>query len=201
MKKSRLNKRINAVRKNIVVKKNLLNKLKKIKESRKRQPRKLNKQRLEHISFVKMRSQKIKKPKKRKRNKASNQNTTHKKQIKVSLRRLQNKPKPKNKLKKIYSNKISSLNSIFPNSINLRNKRNLINNQNHIQNKNHNLNQNPICKFKNFHEEHIEIPDTYPGDLWVHNNLLEDRDKPLEFFDEDYLKEVYSNHKKICYGI
>lgn len=191
MKKSRLNKRINAVRKNIVVKKKLLNKLKKIKESRKRKPRKLNKQSLQHISPVKMQGQKNKRPKKRKRNKASNENATYKKQIKVSLRRFQNKPIPKNKLKKIYSNKISSLNSIFPNSINLRN--------NHTYN--HNNNQNPICKFKNFHEEHIEIPDTYPGDLWVHNNLLADRDKPLEFFDEDYLKEVYSNHRKICYGI
>lgn len=85
-----------------------------------------------------------------------------------------------NSLRLPYLNKIRKINNIFPN----------INNSN-----------KHLCNFKNFHEENIEIPDYYPGGLWVHNNLLADRDKPLEFFDEDYLKEVYAKHRKICYGV
>lgn len=100
------------------------------------------------------------------------------------------KPQPINSLKLPYLKKIRNLNNIFPKSRKNKNDSN-----------NHNHNHNHICKFKNFHEEDIEIPHTYPGDLWVHNNLVVDRDKPLEYFDEDYLKEVYANHRKICYGI
>jgi hypothetical protein len=101
--------------------------------------------------------------------------------------------------------KIKKLNNVFPKSrtdLNNSNNPNNPNNSNNPNNPNNpNNSNNHICKFKNFHEEHIEIPSDYPGDLWVHNNLVADRDKPLEYFDEDYLKEVYSNHKKICYGI
>ena len=66
------------------------------------------------------------------------------------------------------------------NKINTKRRNTLKNNKN-----------NHICLYKNFHEENIEVPYSYPGDLWVHNNLLVERDKPLELFDEDYLKEVY----------
>ena len=143
MKKSRLNRRINAVRKNIVVKKDLLNKLEKIKRNRKSQRRRT----------------------------------------------------PKRSIKKMRRNRNRRNQFIHTNSLQLPYKRKLSRNRNKLYN-----NKN-ICKFRNFHEEDIEIPETYPGDLWVHNNLLANRDKPLEYFEEDYLKDVYSDHRKICYGI
>ena len=46
----------------------------------------------------------------------------------------------------------------------------------------------------------VEIPYEYPGDLWVHNNLEHQRDKPLDYFNDDHLKDVYSHHRKICFG-
>ena len=56
------------------------------------------------------------------------------------------------------------------------------------------------CVILNVHGEKIEIPDEYPGDLWVHNNLEFDRDKPLEYFDEEHLRNTYKYYKNICYG-
>ena len=58
-----------------------------------------------------------------------------------------------------------------------------------------------LCKIKNVHDEIIELPKEYPSDLWVHNNLVSQRDKPLEAFDSDELKELYMENYKICYGL
>ena len=182
MKKSRLNRRINAVRKNIVVKKNLLNKLEKIKAERKKQSKKLPTFKLKKISNRnknRLPTFKLKKISNRNKNRLPT----------FKLKKIPNKKqKPKNSLRIKYLKKLKKLNSIFPNSVNLRNN-------------SEKSDDNQTCNFKNFHEEHIEIPKTYPGDLWVHNNLLVERDKPLERFDEDYLKEIYANHRKICYGV
>jgi hypothetical protein len=57
------------------------------------------------------------------------------------------------------------------------------------------------CVILNVHGEKIEIPNEYPGDLWVHNNLEFDRDKPLEYFDAEHLYNTYKYYKNICYGI
>lgn len=165
--KSRLNRRINAVRKNIVVKKHLLNKLEKIKRDRK--------------ARVQLPRRTMRRTIRRKPIRRSTRRTSIRRPIRRSR-----KPLPINSLKLPYLKKIRNLNNIFPKS-----RKNTYNSNNN----------NHICKFKNFHEEDIEIPHTYPGDLWVHNNLVVDRDKPLKYFDEDYLKEVYANHRKICYGI
>lgn len=178
--RSRLNKRISAVRKNIVVKKELLNKLKKIKKSRKQQNTMSN----------------VRSSLKRKRN---------------SNKRIS---KVVNSLMLPYISKVKKMNN-RTNSRKYSQSRN--NYQNNVMNKlnrrnyqkmrtpkinsrvRNNMNDH-ICLYKNFHEENVEVPESYPGDLWVHNNLLAERDKPLELFDEDYLKEVYANHRRICYG-
>lgn len=161
--KSRLNRRINAVRKNIVVKKHLLNKLEKIKRDRKRRMS----ARRTSIRRIPVRTASIRRRKPVRR---------------TPIRRRTRKTIPINSFELPYMKKIRKLNTLSPKTSN-------------------NLNSDHICRFKNFHEEDIEIPHTYPGDLWVHNNLVVDRDKPLEYFDEDYLKEVYANHRKICYGL
>jgi hypothetical protein len=184
MAKSRLNRRINAVRKNIVVKKNLLTMLEKIKEER----------------------NKVKKTRKIKKKNSSNTRITIKKQASKTITPL-NGRNVVSSLELPYLKKIKKINvkpivrrsksqSKSKNPL-LKNKK-LLTKEKSISMDNSNYH---ICRFKNFHEEHIEIPHTYPGDLWVHNNLLADRDKPLDFFEEEYLKEVYSNHRKICYGI
>ena len=173
MRKTRLNRRINAVRKNIFVKKHLLNKLEKIKTDRKGQApsRPVKRQR----TSIRRPSRLIRRPSRSIRS-PSRSIRSYRKTI------------PMNSLKLPYMKKIRKLNDIFPKS------------RNNLDNMSNNMSNN-TCNYKNFHEEHIEIPDNYPGDLWVHHNLVVDRDKPLEYFDEDYLKEVYENHRKICYGV
>lgn len=175
MAKSRLNRRINAVRKNIVVKKNLLTKLEKIKEdiNKVKKTRKVTKKSVSKtITPLNVRNvvSSLELPYMKKIKKIN---------VKPSVRKSKSKSQSKSKTPTLKSKK--SLTKGKSNS--------MVNSNEHI------------CRFKNFHEEHIEIPHTYPGDLWVHNNLLADRDKPLDFFEEEYLKEVYSNHRKICYGI
>ena len=51
------------------------------------------------------------------------------------------------------------------------------------------------CLLKNVHDEMVEVPIEYPGDLWVHNNLEHQRDKPLEYFNDDHLKDVYGHNE------
>lgn len=183
MAKSRLNRRINAVRKNIVVKKNLLTKLEKIKKDRNnvKKTRKITKKSASNTSVTKKRVSKTITPLNG-RNVVSSLELPYMKKIK----KINVKPSAR-KLKSQSKSKTTSLKS--KKSLTKNKSNSMVNTNDHI------------CRFKNFHEEHIEIPHTYPGDLWVHNNLLADRDKPLDFFEEEYLKEVYSNHRKICYGI
>jgi len=185
MAKSRLNRRINAVRKNIVVKKNLLTKLEKIKEDRNKlkKTRKIEKKSGSNNSITKKRVSKTINPLNG-RNVVSSLELPYMKKIK----KINVKPSVRKSKSKSQS-KIKTQTLISKNSLTKDKSNSMINSNDHI------------CRFKNFHEEHIEIPNTYPGDLWVHNNLLADRDKPLDFFEEEYLKEVYSNHRKICYGI
>lgn len=185
MTKSRLNKRINVVRKNIVVKKKLLTKLEKIKQERNKEKksRKIAKMNSSNNRVTKKKVSKTIIPLKG-RNIVSSLELPYMKKIKKnnvkpSARKVESKSQSKSKSPSLKTIKLLT-----------KGKSNSIKNTNHH-----------ICRFKNFHEEHIEIPNTYPGDLWVHNNLLADRDKPLDFFEEEYLKEVYSNHRKICYGI
>ena len=195
--RSRLNKRISAVRKNIVVKKALLNKLEKIKKSRKQQNTMSN----------------VKSSLKRKRN--SNKRIS-KVVNSLMLPYISEVKKMNNRTN---SRKYSQSRNNYQNNVmNKLNRGNSLRGNSHRGNSHrgnyqmmrtpkinsrvrNNMNMNDhICLYKNFHEENVEVPESYPGDLWVHNNLLAERDKPLELFDEDYLKEVYANHRRICYG-
>ena len=77
---------------------------------------------------------------------------------------------------------------------------NKIESQQEINNEINYTNDPEPCLIKNVHEEMVEVPYRYPGDLWVHNNLEFNRDKPLEYFNEEDLKSVYSKYRKICFG-
>ena len=67
-----------------------------------------------------------------------------------------------------------------------------------------NINEVVVTAEKNIVEKTqtsmIEVPIEYPGDLWVHNNLEHQRDKPLEYFNDEHLKDVYGHHRRICFG-
>ena len=167
---------------NIVVKKHLLSKLEQLKSNRKGRSQAVKRTPLRRRSV--RRTPLITQARRSVRRTPSITQARRTPLRRRSVRRTR-KVNPINSLQLPYIRKIRKLNNIFPKS----------------RNNSNNLNNGHICRFKNFHEEDIEIPNTYPGDLWVHNNLVVDRDKPLEYFDEDYLKEVYANHKKICYGI
>jgi len=183
--KSRLNKRINVVRKHIIIKKNLLNKLKKIRKSIKNKKLQNHKQNTTVIRNQLLR--KLIKKKKNSNKRLSNAVNSISLPYISKVRKINNQ----HNSKKYYQSRNNYQNKVMDklNKINTKRRNTLKNNKN-----------NHICLYKNFHEENIEVPYSYPGDLWVHNNLLVERDKPLELFDEDYLKEVYNNHRRICYG-
>lgn len=54
------------------------------------------------------------------------------------------------------------------------------------------------CKVMNPDQEIVDLPNTYPGDDWVHANLMYNRDKPVEFFDTDVLKQQYNKYRDMC---
>ena len=54
------------------------------------------------------------------------------------------------------------------------------------------------CKIMNPNQEIVALPNEYPGDDWVHANLMYNRDKPVEAFDSDELKEQFKKYSKMC---
>lgn len=59
-------------------------------------------------------------------------------------------------------------------------------------------NQEKQCKVMNPDQEVVDLPSQYPGDDWVHANLMYNRDKPVEAFDSDVLKEQFHKYRKMC---
>lgn len=56
------------------------------------------------------------------------------------------------------------------------------------------------CTIINSHDEKILVPKSYPGDEWVHVNLMPDRHLPIDSFQEDQLKDKYNFYRRVCYG-
>jgi hypothetical protein len=56
------------------------------------------------------------------------------------------------------------------------------------------------CTIINSHDEKILVPKSYPGDEWVHANLMPDRHLPIDSFQEDQLKDKYNFYRRVCYG-
>ena len=208
MVQSRLNKRIKKVQNNISGRQKLLSKLYRIKlEQAKKKSSK--KQRLPKRPITKSKS-----PKKQKR-----RHKKQKKRSKVSPRRRVRKvSKPKvvnnnlngrnNNNLNVRNNNAMNVNGRNNNAMNVNGRNNLNGRNNNEMNVNRNNNYlkrgNAInvdkCVLKNVHDEMVEIPTEYPGDLWVHNNLEHQRDKPLEYFNDEHLKDIYGHHRKICFG-
>ena len=59
-------------------------------------------------------------------------------------------------------------------------------------------NKDKQCIIMNPNQEIVAVPNEYPGDDWVHANLMYHRDKPVEAFDKDDLKEQYHKYRKMC---
>lgn len=59
-------------------------------------------------------------------------------------------------------------------------------------------NKEKQCMIMNPNQEIVAVPNEYPGDDWVHANLMYNRDKPVEAFDTDDLKEQYHKYRKMC---
>jgi hypothetical protein len=56
------------------------------------------------------------------------------------------------------------------------------------------------CTIINSHNEKILVPRSYPGDEWVHANLMPDRHLPIDSLPEDTLKTKYNFYRRVCYG-
>jgi hypothetical protein len=56
------------------------------------------------------------------------------------------------------------------------------------------------CTIINSHDEKILVPKSYPGDEWVHANLMPDRHLHIDSFQEDQLKDKYNFYRRVCYG-
>ena len=189
MVQSRLNRRIRKVRNNISGRQKLLSKLLRIKRQQKNRKITVKKSK----SRPKVKLVKRKKAPRKSRKKPSKSMVSSNKSV-LSLKsnniifedNQNNKPLRKTKSTNIINKKSNSG----------------YNNSQSIYSLQNNLNKNDKnkCVLKNAHEEMVEIPYEYPGDLWVHNNLEHQRDKPLDYFNDDHLKDVYSHHRKICFG-
>ena len=192
MVKSRLNKRIIKVRNNISGRQKLLSKLLRIKKQQKGTRRKP-------------------KPKPKPKPKVVKQM----KKRKVSMKPVVRRPRRRRIVKpNTNANKSQRVISIPSNNVILNSNTTMKNNSpqvmknnspqvmknNSPQVMNSNMNNENQCILKNVHDEMVVIPEEYPGDLWVHNNLEHQRDKPLEYFSDEHLKDVYGHHRKICFG-
>lgn len=190
MVQSRLNRRIRKVKNNISGRQKLLSKLLRIKNQQKNRKKIVKKSK--SISKPKLRLIKRKKaPRKSRKKKSKSMVSSNKSVLSLKSNNIifednqNNQPIRKTKSTNIRNKKS---NSGYNNSQRMYSLQNL------------NKNDKNKCVLKNVHEEMVEIPYEYPGDLWVHNNLEHQRDKPLEYFDNDHLKDVYSHHRKICYS-
>ena len=214
MPKSRLNRRIDKVKNNISGRQKLLKKLLKIKKGSIKKPKN------NPISSPPKRPLASRRPRRLRKQKQSRNPLLNKSQMRLPLEIKKKVLTPLNKkldkeLLKVLKNDYARLNNVSQNNIEYTdesyhnhphsNHHKDENHHNHPHSNHHNhLHIEDIdneCSIINVHDEDILLPKTYPGDLWVHNNLEHQRDKPLEYFTSDHLKEVYRKHRNICYGI
>ena len=59
-------------------------------------------------------------------------------------------------------------------------------------------NQDTLCQVMNVDQEIINLPKDYPGDEWVHANLIGRRDMPIDLFESDHFKEQYNKYRQMC---
>lgn len=138
--------------------------------------------------------------------------TQHMKSVIKKRKTRSNKGRPRGPYKK--SQKLLTLNlitSILPtlkknNKINTKNR---INNKTRIDNKNRINNKNLIkqsqddkqCYILTPHGNKILFPKEYPGDDWVHANLVENNDKHINLFSDEELKDKFMHYWNICYKV
>jgi hypothetical protein len=191
MVKSRLNRRIIKVKNNISGRQKLLSKLLRIKRQQKNRKIPVKKSKSKSMPQVKLVKRK-KAPRKSRKKKSKSMVTSQNSVLSLKSNNIIFEDSQNNKpLRKTKNTNIRNKNS----NSGYNNSQSMYSLQNNL-----NKNDKNKCVLKNVHEEMVEIPYEYPGDLWVHNNLEHQRDKPLEYFNDDHLKDVYSHHRKICFG-
>ena len=206
MVQSRLNKRIRKVRNNISGRQKLLSKLLRIKKQQKgtkrrpalkqnqnKKPKVVNQMKKRKVSMKPV----VRRPRRRRifklKSIANTNANTNQRVISIPSNNVIINSNTSMKNNSTQSMKNNSIQSMKNNSIqSMKN--------NSIQSMNSNMNNETKCVLKNVHDEMVEIPISYPGDMWVHNNLEHQRDKPLEYFNDEHLKDVYGHHRKICFG-
>ena len=216
MVQSRLNKRIRKVRNNISGRQKLLSKLLRIKKQQKgtkRRPalKQKPKQKPKVVNQMKKRKVSMKpvvrRPRRRRIVKPksianTNANTnTNQRVISIPSNNViinSNTSMKNNSTQSIKNNSTQSMKNNSTQSMKNNSTQSMKNNS--TQSMNSNMNNETKCVLKNVHDEMVEIPISYPGDMWVHNNLEHQRDKPLEYFNDEHLKDVYGHHRKICFG-
>jgi hypothetical protein len=111
-----------------------------------------------------------------------------------------NKGRPRGPYKK--SQKLSTLNLITSILPTLKNN-NKINNKNSINNKNliKQSQNEKQCYILTPHGNKILLPREYPGDDWVHANLVENNDKHINLFSDEELKDKFMHYWNICYKV
>ena len=105
-----------------------------------------------------------------------------------------NKGRPRGPYKK--SKKISTLNLISSILPTLK-KNNKINNKNLLKQSQ----DDKQCYILTPHGNKIIFPKEYPGDDWVHANLIENNDKHIDLFSDEHLKNVFMHYWNICYKV
>ena len=64
------------------------------------------------------------------------------------------------------------------------------------------INQDDLAEIITPRKQIVKLPKSYPGDLWVHQYLIEDNNYPVEYYQKyhDYkLKDTYMKYWNICY--
>ena len=90
---------------------------------------------------------------------------------------------------------------------NSTNNKNKINNKNIINNRINNKHlikqsqDDKQCYILTPHGNKILFPKEYPGDDWVHANLIENNDKHIDLFSDEHLKNVFMHYWNICYKV
>ncbi len=59
-------------------------------------------------------------------------------------------------------------------------------------------NKDTLCQVMNVDQETINLPKEYPGDEWVHANLMGRRDMPINLFESDHIKSQYNKYRQMC---
>ena len=60
-----------------------------------------------------------------------------------------------------------------------------------------------LVKIMTPHNEIVELPKQYPGDVWVHQYLIEENHLSLEYYQthkDTHLKDTYMRYWTIAYG-